>query len=118
MLANVSVNKGWWDQVQMNNKGRHEKPLPNARHIRRSCGKELYRTVKRLKKYIPPELQKQAEELYVKKVMQNLLWIAENGSNRKLLADWFEEHVASDIAVIWEVDKDVLARAFRESFGG
>ncbi|WP_438444833.1 dehydrogenase [Gorillibacterium sp. sgz5001074] len=102
----------------MNNQGKHEKPLPNARQIRRSCGKELYRTVKRLKRYIPPEQIQQAEELYVKKVMLNLLWIADNGSNRKVLADWFEEHVAPEIAPVWGVETEVLSRAFRESFGG
>lgn len=104
--------------MQKINQGKHEKPLPNARQIRRSCEKELYRTVKKLKRYIPPEQIKQAEEVYVKKVMLNLLWIAENGSNRKLLADWFGEHVAPEVAVLWDVETTALARAFRDSFGG
>jgi hypothetical protein len=104
--------------LQKNNQGKHEKPLPNARQIRRTCGKELYRTVKRLKLYVPPDRMKEAEELYVKKVMGHLLWIVENGSNRKVLADWFEEQVAPELAPIWKVEPAQLARAFRDSFGG
>lgn len=100
------------------NKAAHDKPLPSARQIRRSCNKELYRTVKRLKVYITPELVEQAEELYFKKVVLNLVWIAENGSNRKLLSDWFEENVAPSIAELWKVETAVLSRAFRDSFGG
>lgn len=100
------------------NQPKHQKPLPNARQIRRSCSKELYRTVKRLKTYIPPDRLKAAEELYFKKVALNLVWIAENGSNRKLLSDWWEEQVCKDIAELWSVEPAELARAFRDSFGG
>lgn len=97
---------------------KHEKPLPTARQIRRSCQKELYRTIKRLKAYIASEPLKQAEELYFKKVALNLLWIVENGSNRKLLADWWEKEVSPSIAPLWQVDEAELNRAFRDSFGG
>lgn len=97
---------------------KHKKPLPNARQIRRSCNKELYRTVKRLKIWIPPEKIEQAEQLYFKKVALNLVWIAENGSNRKRLADWWEEEVCPSISEIWKVDPHALAKAFRDGFGG
>lgn len=100
------------------NQAKHDKPLPNARAIRRSCSKELYRTVKKLKAYIPADRVKEAEELYVKKVMLNLLWIANNGSNRRALADWFEEQVAPDIAALWDMEPQAVSRAFRDSFGG
>ena len=104
--------------MQRVNKGKHEQELPSARTIRRTCNKELYRTIKRLKRYIEPELVVQAEKLYYHKVAMNLLWIAENGSNRKLLADWFEQHVAPEIASLWQVDVTQLAAAFRDGFGG
>lgn len=97
---------------------KHEKPLPSARQIRRSCAKELYRTIKRLKTYISPELTEQAEELYFKKVIQNLLWIVENGSNRRELSNWFEKEVAPEIAVLWNVKPEELSQAFRDAFGG
>lgn len=97
---------------------KHQKPLPKARGIRRSCHKELYRTAKRLNVWIAPDKMAAAEKLYFRKVVENLLWIAENGSKRKLLADWFEKEVAKDIAEIWEVQPEVLARAFRDAFGG
>jgi len=99
-------------------KEKHNKPLPNARGIRRSCSKELYRTVKRLKVWIPPEKLEAGEKLYVKKVMLNLLWIVENGSNRRLLSDWWEENVCPELAELWTVEPKALATAFRESFGG
>lgn len=112
-------NKGWWNELPMNtNQAKHEKPLPNARAIRRSCSKELYRTIKKLKAYIPASRVKEAEELYIKKVMLNLPWIAENGSNRRVLADWFGENVAPDIAALWELEPQAVSRAFRDSFGG
>ncbi|WP_166245193.1 dehydrogenase [Paenibacillus turpanensis] len=104
--------------MQFGNKGKHEQPLPTARGIRRSCSKELYRTIKRLKTYIPPEKVKEAEELYFRKVAGNLIWIAENGKNRKKLSDWFDEAVADDIAKLWEIDRDRLSHAFRNAFGG
>ncbi len=99
-------------------KGKHEQDLPTIRKIRRTCNKELYRTVKRLKTWIPPERVEEGEKLYLRKVVGNLLWIAENGSNRKLLADWWAEHVAPELAELWEVDEQQLSRAFREGFGG
>ena len=49
--------------------------------------------MKRLKIWLTPEQLKSAETIYVKKVMLNLPFIVENGSNRRLLADWFGEHV-------------------------
>lgn len=97
---------------------KHARPLPTARGIRRACSKELYRTRKRMNLWVPKEKVEEAEKLYFRKVVGNLLWIHENGSNRKILADWFEEEVAGDIAAIWEVDAADLARAFRDAFGG
>ncbi len=98
--------------------GKHEKPLPKLRDIRRSCKKELYRTVKRLHVWIPEEKLKQAEQLYVQRVVGDLLWIAETGNNRKKLADWWDQHINDDIAELWDVDADRLSRAFRQAFGG
>jgi hypothetical protein len=105
-------------QANMNRNAKHEKPLPNARQIRRSCQKELYRTIKKLKVYIAPDLVRQAEELYFKKVIINLLWIVENGSNRRVLADWWEREVCPDVAALWTIKEEELIRAFRDSFGG
>ena len=93
-------------------------PLPTARKVRRTCNKELYRTIKRLNIWVPPVQREEAEALYFRKVMLNLLWITENGSNRKLLADWFEQNVAPDIAPLWNVEQAPLSRAFRAAFGG
>jgi hypothetical protein len=104
--------------MSSNNQAKHQKPLPNARQIRRSCSKELYRTIKKLKTYIPPDRLKAAEDLYFRKVVFNLIWISENGSNRRLLSDWWEENVCGEIAELWNVEQNVLARAFRDSFGG
>lgn len=100
------------------NKGRHERQLPTPRTIRRSCKRELYRTIKRLKVHVPPDKAAEAERLYYRKVIEHLVWIAENGSNRKLLADWWARHVAPDIARLWQVDENRLASAFRDGFGG
>lgn len=97
---------------------RKEQKVPSARGIRRSCNKELYRTVKRLNVYIPPEKMREAEQFYFKKVILNLTWIVENGSNRKKLADWWAEEVAPEIAKCWEVDQGKLISAFRLAFGG
>lgn len=97
---------------------KHSSPLPSPRTIRRACGKELYRTVKRLKQHVPALLVKQAEELYVKRVIGNLMWITENRSNRKALADWWDEEVSGEIAEIWNVDRAKLMQAFRDAFGG
>lgn len=99
-------------------KEKHSAPLPSARGIRRSCNKELYRTMKRMKLWVPQERVSEAEKYYFRKVVENLLWIHENGKNRKLLSDWFEREVAGDIAKMWNVDRQALATAFRESFGG
>lgn len=97
---------------------KHEAPLPNLRSIRRACGLELYRTTKRLKKHVPAELIRQAEEIYVKRVVGNLLWIHENRSNRRKLADWWETELSEEIAALWNVDRGELAEAFRRAFGG
>jgi hypothetical protein len=106
----VSVNR------QQNLK--HKQNYPTARKIRRSCNKELYRTMKKLKLWVPQEQLSQAEELYFNKVVMNLPWIVEHGSNRKMLADWWEANVCPDIAGLWNVDSPTLAKAFRDSFGG
>jgi hypothetical protein len=95
---------------------KHTKSLPSLRQIRRSCHRELYRTVKRLKTYITDDQMEAAEQIYIKKVVFNLPWISENGSNRKRLADWWEEQVCADIAALWNVESTALARAFRDSF--
>ncbi len=92
--------------------------LPSVRKIRRSCENELYRTIKRLKVYIPPDKVKEAEQLYTKKVLQHLLFIHENGSNRKKLADWWDQEVNDAIAALWAVDPRTLSHAFRSAFGG
>jgi hypothetical protein len=95
---------------------KHNKSLPSLRHIRRSCHRELYRTVKKLKTFITEDQMKAAEQIYIKKVVFNLPWIAENGSNRKKLADWWEEQVCADIADLWNIEPVTLAKAFRDSF--
>lgn len=97
---------------------KHAQSYPSVRQIRRACNRELYRTIKRLKIWIPPEQVVKAEELYFRKVILNLPWIVENGSNRKALADWWTEHVCPEIAKLWNVEAAVLERAFREAFGG
>ncbi len=97
---------------------KHNFQFPTARKIRRACNRELYRTVKRLKMWIPPEQMEAAEDLYFKKVAAHVQWITENGSNRKALADWWEEHVCPEIAELWNVEAPKLAMAFREAFGG
>jgi len=97
---------------------KHAALLPTPRGIRRACANELYRTIKRLKRHVPAELVRQAEQLYFKKVVGNLLWINENKSNRKLLADWWDEEVSREIAGLWNVDLAALRKAFRDAFGG
>jgi hypothetical protein len=97
-------------------KEKHNKSLPSLRHIRRSCHRELYRTVKKLKTFITEDQMKAAEQIYIKKVVFNLPWISENGSNRKKLADWWEEQVCADIADLWNVEPATLAKAFHDSF--
>ncbi|MCZ8515528.1 dehydrogenase [Paenibacillus filicis] len=100
------------------NQMKHSHPLPSARGIRRTCSKELYRARKKINQWISPELVDKADELYYKKVLLNLPYIVENASNRRLLADWFEENVCPEIAALWNVSPQVLGKAFRESFGG
>ncbi|WP_424766476.1 dehydrogenase [Paenibacillus sp. sgz302251] len=100
------------------NAQKHTAGYPTARKIRRACSKELYRTVKRMKLWIPKDKMEQAESLYFKKVILNLTWIVENESNRKVQADWWDEHVSADIAELWEVDRTKLCDAFREAYGG
>jgi hypothetical protein len=97
---------------------KHTQQLPTARKIRRSCERELYRARKKLGQWIPQELVEQADEIYYKKVLLNLLWIHENGSNRRLLCDWWEENVCPELAELWGVPSEKLAKAFRDSFGG
>ena len=91
---------------------------PTPRGIRRACSKELYRTTKRLKQYIAPELIKQGEEMYYRKVIGNLIWIHENYSNKKLLCDWWDKEVGPELAELWQVPEKTLASAFRDAFGG
>jgi toxin CptA len=74
--------------------------------------------VKRLKQHLSAPLVKQAEELYVKRVIGNLMWITENRSNRKALADWWDEEISGEIAELWNVDRAKLMQAFRDAFGG
>jgi len=97
---------------------KHEPVYPSARKIRRACSVELYRTIKRLNRYIPPEKVEEAEKLYFRKVAENLLWIHEHRGNRKKLADWWEENVCPDIAALWDVEPERLGAAFRAAFGG
>ncbi|MBN2982619.1 MULTISPECIES: dehydrogenase [Cohnella] len=97
---------------------KHAASLPTARSIRRACSKELYRTAKRLKLYVPPAQLEQSEQLYAKRVVENLLWVHENRSDRKKLADWWEQELSAEIAAIWNVDRARLAAAFRDAFGG
>jgi toxin CptA len=97
---------------------KHKQPFPTVRMIRRTCNRELYRAAKRLKTYIPPAKMEEAEKLYVERVLQNLPFIAENGSNRKILSDWWDEHVNADVAALWNVEPERLAAAFRDAFGG
>jgi hypothetical protein len=96
----------------------HAASLPTPRKIRRACGNELYRTVKRLHQHVPAELVEEAERRYTNKVIAHLVWITQNHSNRKLLADWWEENVCAEIAELWHVEPSRLAKAFREAFGG
>ncbi|MED4957578.1 dehydrogenase [Paenibacillus macerans] len=97
---------------------KHQESLPSPRKIRRSCNNELYRTIKRLGVYIPENLIREGETLYYKKVIGNLLWIHENHSNRKVLADWWDREVSGELAELWRIDREKLAAAFRAAFGG
>jgi len=104
--------------VRNNLTEKHNPKPPNLRSIRRACRRELERTIKKLKQYISADQVKQAEELYYQKVLQNITFIMENRSNRKVQANWWEEHVAPEIASIWDIDISRLTRAFRDSYGG
>lgn len=97
---------------------KHQNSLPTPRKIRRSCSKELYRAIKKLGVYIPEDKIAEGEDLYYKKVIGHLLWIGENHSNRKLLADWWDEAVSGELAALWEVDQTKLQHAFRAAFCG
>jgi toxin CptA len=97
---------------------KHQREIPTARTIRRACKNELYRAAKRLDTRLTDEQMEQAYRLYIEKVFANIYWIAENGNNRKLLADWWEENVCADIAALWNVSPGSLAKAFRDAFGG
>jgi toxin CptA len=97
---------------------KHQATLPTPRSIRRACGKELYRTLKRLKQHVPEEKMQEAVDRYYRRVIENLEWIAQNHDNRRRLADWWDESVSGEIAELWSVDRDRLCRAFRDAFGG
>lgn len=92
--------------------------LPNTRQIKRTCKKELYRTIKKGKLYIPKEKFEAGHELYVQKVIGNLVWIFEHRSNRKKQADWWEQHVAPELSSLWNVDQKKLCSLFRQAYGG
>ncbi|MFD0589812.1 dehydrogenase [Paenibacillus sp. GCM10027627] len=100
------------------NTQKHKFEYPSARKIRRSCSNELYRTVKRMKLWISKEKMDQGEQLYIKKVAGNIHWIFEHQNNRKAQVDWWEENVSSELAALWEVDRQRLCEAFREAYGG
>lgn len=97
---------------------KHAAALPTPRSIRRACGNELYRTIKRLKRHMPAEKVKEAVDLYYSRVIGHLEWITLHHSNRKMLADWWDDAVCDDIAALWNVDRNELSRAFRDAFGG
>ena len=92
--------------------------LPSARKIRRACNKELYRTIKRLKVYIAPDLVTQGENLYYRKVIGNLIWVNENHNNRKAQCDWWDKDVLPELAALWDIPETKLSAAFRDSYGG
>jgi len=96
---------------------KHKSPVPSPRTIRRACSRELYRTAKRLKLRLSDELMQQAEDLYYKKVLLNIVFVVEHNSNRKALADWWDDNVAADVAALWGADKDKVSQAFRAAFG-
>lgn len=107
------------EAIILNNKHiKHQSALPTPRKIRRGCSKELYRTIKRLGVYIPPDKLQEGEDLYYKKVIENLIWIGENSSNRRALADWWEKAVGPELAELWNLDAKALSTAFRAAFGG
>ncbi|HZG86502.1 dehydrogenase [Paenibacillus sp.] len=97
---------------------KHTAQLPSPRSIRRACSRELYRALKRLDVYVPQEKIEEAETIYYKKVVGNLLWIFEHRSNKKKQAEWWAEAVAPEIAPLWGVNEDALVRAFKDGFAG
>lgn len=97
---------------------KHNKRPPNLRSIRRACRRELERTIKKLKQWIPASQVDEAAKLYFQKVVQHLPYILEHQSNRKVQADWWAEHVAPEIAELWNIEQDRLVRAFRQAYGG
>lgn len=99
-------------------KGKHDHALPTARQVRRACGRELYRTAKRLHSHIAPEPMEQAVGFYYKQVMLHLPYIVQNSGNKKKLADWFSEHAATEVAGLWNQEPQAVSDAFREALGG
>ncbi|GGF95753.1 hypothetical protein [Paenibacillus abyssi] len=71
-----------------------------------------------MKLWVPQDRLESAEQLYFKKVILNLQWITENHSNRKLLANWWDDNVSAEMAELLNVDRKRLCEAFREAFGG
>jgi hypothetical protein len=116
LLVHIKITEGRRTTMNSFSNEKHTKPLPSLRHIRRACQRELYRTSKKLKTFISEDQMKAAEQIYIKKVVFNLPWIAENGSHRKKLADWWEENVSVEIAALWSVEPARLSKAFRDSF--
>lgn len=100
------------------NGSKHAAAYPSARSIRRSCSNELYRTVKRLKLWVPKEKMEQAESLYSRKVLLNLQWIMEHRSNRKAQCDWWDDNLSAEISELWGVERLQLCEAFRDAYGG
>lgn len=97
---------------------KHTAKLPSPRSIRRACGRELYRTAKRLKVHITTKQMEKAEEIYFNKVIGNLMWIYENRSNRSKQAEWWAIAVAPEVAALWNVDQNELIRAFKDGYYG
>jgi len=95
----------------------HQPELPTARSIRRTCQSELYRTIKRMKVWIPEHKVKVAEKLYFQKVASNLIWIHENRSNRKKQVEWWESSVCDELVAILEVDRKQFVEAFKAAYG-
>ena len=95
----------------------HQPELPTARSIRRTCQSELYRTIKRMKVWIPEEKLKAAEKHYFHKVAGNLVWIHENRSNRKKQVEWWEANVCDELVNILGVDRAAFVAAFKSAYG-
>ena len=95
----------------------HQPDLPTARSIRRTCKSELYRTIKRMKVWIPEHKIKEAEKVYFQKVAANLIWIHEHRSNRKKQVEWWEANVCDELVSILEVDRDRFVEAFKTAYG-